>query len=366
MAKRKGYSPIGIDFQAETAKMVQLHFGSQGASLAACTSLTFEESLMRIADQRPHTIIEKLRAALRSGGFSGRRIVITVPPGKVDVRTLTLAGSERELEETLRWEAESYLHYDVSDASIDYVRLGEVRVGKEGRSEVLVATARSSYVCALLDLLAGAGFEVIAVDIVPMALWRLGLHIGQETDAAVGVINIGRMTSEAVVLNRGDLRLTRTIARGGEEFTTRIMNSLEISHPEAELLIKEYGAGTPSAGVQFGSQQELVTRTEIAGTVHEILRHDLEDLADELQKLFRYFSSQSKGTPVRLGYLCGTGGKLKGLDAFLSERTGIRIERLPPLDEAFPIQNGGENQEAGPEYAVAAGLALRCPDAPSE
>jgi len=359
MPKRKGYSPIGIDFQATTAKAVQLHFGSEGASLAACTTLAFDESLMRIADHRPVNIVQKLRAVLRSGKFSGRHAVITLPPNKVDVRTLTLAGPSDDLEKMLSWEAESYLHYKVADATIDYVRLGEARVGKEERSEVLVAAVSTTYASELLNLLAKAGLQVSAVDIVPMALWRLGSYLGGEIEVPVTVIDIGQTTSVAVVLNRGQLRLTRTIPQGGEDLTTRIMDDLEISRPEAELLKKEYGVGVPSHSTQLAPDRELLTKTEIAGTLHEILRPHLEELAKELQKLFRYFSTQSKGMPVGLGYLCGGGGKLKGLGSFLSERTGVRVEKLSALGEAFRPQNGDEGEVIGPEYAVAAGLALR-------
>ena len=363
MPRRKGHSLIGIDLQPKSAKMVQLHFGSQGISLAGHSSVSFEESLTPLVDHKPHKVVDALKAAIKSGGLSGSRAVITLPPNKVDVRTLTLGGSDVDLDKMLNWEAESYLHYDVADASIDYVELGRVKVGKEERSDVLVAAARKAYIHELLELMAGAGLMVTAVDIVPMALWRLGSHVGRELNAPFSLIDIGRTASVAVILNRGDLRLTRTIDRGGDEFTTRIMDSLEVSHDEAELLKKEYGTGVPGHGAHLDSENELVTKTEIEGTVHEILRRDLEELAGELQKLFRYFSTLNKGVPVRCGYLCGGGGLLKGLDAFLAERAGIGIERLPSLEAVFSTQSGEASEEVGPEYAVAAGLALRRIDA---
>lgn len=358
MPKRKGYSPIGIDLQANAAKMVQLHFGPQGASVTGCKSVTFEEGLAQIVDQKPGRITHTLKQAIASGGFSGRRAVVTLPAAKVDVRTLTLAGSEDDLEKMLRWEAESYLHYDVSDASIDHAKLGEVTVGNEKRSEVMVASANKTYIRELLDLMAGAGLLVEAVDIVPMALWRLGSRFGEELQTPVSMIDIGRTSSVATILNTGELRLTRTIARGGEELTARIMQSLDVARDEAELLKKEYGTGVPGNAARFGSQDELVTKTEVAGTIHEILRCDLEDMAEELQKLFRYFSTQNKGMSVGRGYLCGGGSRLKGLDAFFTERIGVTIEQLPALDVV--LKTGSTNgDETGPEYAVAAGLALR-------
>jgi len=358
MAKRKGYSPIGVDLQPNSAKMVQLYVSPEGASLACWTEAKFDFSLVRVEDGVPSSLTETLKNAIRKTGFVGRRAVVTLPAHKVDVRQLTLPGSEGELERMLRWEAESYLHYDVSEASIDYVKLGEVKIGNEMRSEVMVASASRSYVNAVLGLLSGAGLVTTAADVAPMALGRLGAYLARDASGPVAVIDIGRTASVAVILNQGELRLTRTIAKGGEEFTERIMNSLEVSREEAELLKQEYGAGTPQRPSQPDAEQELVTKTEVAATIHEILRYDLEEMADELQKLFRYFSTQCKGAPISLGYLCGGGGRLKDLDVYMTQRTGTKMARIENLNAIFPgrkIDMG----EAGPEYAVAAGLALR-------
>ena len=361
MAKRKGRSPIGIDLQQNSAKLMQLSYGSKGPSLAAHASATFDESLLQLEDRQPEPIIDALKQAVDKHGFSGRAAVITLPPKKVDVRTLTLPGADADIQKMLAWEAESYLHYEVQQASIDYVKLGDVSVGNEKRTEVLVAATAKPYLFALLDLLAKAGLRPEVVDIVPMALCRLGAALGEQAgDGPVTLIDIGRSSTVTVIANKGALRLTRNIPRGGDEVTAKIKNNLDISLQEAELLKIEYGAGIPNQGASFGTDRELVTKTEVAGTIHEILRPDLEELAAELQKLFRYFSTQSKGASVIRGYLCGGGGKLKGLAGFLSEHTGTRIELLPALEA---LCSGGASTEAGesfgPEYAVAAGLALR-------
>jgi len=358
MAKRKGCSPIGIDLQPNSAKMVQLFFTAEGASLSSCATATFDQSLLAIEDGIPADLTESIRNAVKVAGFTGRGAVVAPPPNKVDVRTLTLPGSGEDLEKMLRWEAESYLHYDVADASIDYVKLGEVKVGNETRSEVLVASVSRHYIRALLDLLSKAGLAPTAADIVPMALCRLGAYLSRDAEGPVSVVDIGASRSVAVILNHGELRLTRTLSKGGEDFTERIMHGLEVSREEAELLKKEYGAGMPAVASNFGAEEELVTKTEVAGTIHEILRHDLEELADELQKLFRYYTAQCKGSPMSRGYLCGGGGRLKGLDTYITDRTGIKVQRIEGLNTIFPVKSS-DTGEAGPEYAVAAGLALR-------
>jgi len=358
---RKAFSPIGIDFQGNSAKMLQLWSDSGKAhTLAAAASVSFTDSLLKVEEEQPQRLVDEIKAAVKAHGFQGKKAVISLPPKKADVRTLTLPGAEADLDKMLKWEAESYLHFDVANACIDYVKLGEVNAGNEKRSEVLVTAARRNYITRLLDLLAKAGLTVDVIDIVPMALCRLGAFVtGTDSDSPVSLLDIGRTSTIAVISNRGDLRLTRNIPRGGEQFTARIMESLDVSLEEAELLKREYGTGVANRGLSFGADQELVTKTEVAGTIHEILRSELEDVASELHKLFRYFATQCKGASVGCGYLCGGGGRTKGLDAFLSEKTSVRIEMLPTLNTLFA---GRDAPECGPEYAVAAGLALRTDD----
>ena len=359
MTTRKGRSPIGIDLQHNGAKLVQLAYGKGGPALAAHASVPFDDSLLQIEDRRPQTVIDALKRAIGKGGFKGSAAIVALPPRKVDVRTLTLPGADSDLEKVLRWEGESYLHYAVDKACIDHVKLGEVSVGNEKRTEVLVAAAFRPYVIALLELLDAAGIRAEVVDIAPMALCRMGSAVNHE-GGTISITDIGRSASMTVIIDKGSIRLTRITARGGDEFTAKIKNSLEISHDEAELLKIEYGIGTPSQGAAFGADRELVTKTEIAGTIHEILRPDIDEFAAELQKLFRYFSTQTKGAQVTHSYLCGGGSLLKGLADNLTGRTGTKIETLPPLDTLFPNGKGkGSASSCGPEYAVAAGLALR-------
>jgi len=354
---RKGYSPIGIDFQSTSAKLAQFSLGADGASLAVAASVSFSDSLLQVEEHQPRRLADELKAALKQHGFSGRKAVISLPPKKADVRTLTLPGAEADLDKMLKWEAESYLHYDVTKACIDYVKLGEVNAGNEKRSEVLVTAAGKPYITRLLDLLDRAGLVVDVIDIVPMALCRLGPFLAQgDSEAPVSILDIGKTSTVAVIMNRGELRLTRNIPRGGDEFTACIQKGLDISLEEAELLKKEYGAGLDNHGISFGADQELVTKTEVAGTIHEILRTELDDVASEMQKLFRYFSTQCKGMSVARCFLCGGGGRMKGLDAFLSQKTDVPIQVLPSLDTLFP---GRRPDSGGPEFAVAAGLALR-------
>jgi len=354
----KAYSPIGIDLQAASCKLLQMHSSGGETGIAALASVEFSGNILNLEEGQPDGLVHALKTALKENGFHGSTAVMTVPQQKIDVRTLTLPGPEVDLEKVLRWEAEAYLHYDINSACMDYTKVGEITAGSEKRMEVLVAAINRDYLQAVLHWLSAAGIEVAVVDVVPMALARLGTcpRLQYETES-LGMLDIGRSTTTAAVLNKGELRLTRNINRGGDELTARICDSLEIANDEAELLKREYGTGLPGRHNLY-SEQELLTRTEIAGTIHEILRHDLEEMAAEVQKLYRYFSTQCKGATAQKGYLCGGGGRMSGLDEFLSQHTGLAFEKLPPLNELFAWKTDTAI-EAGPEFAVSAGLALR-------
>jgi len=354
----KTYSPIGVDLQVASCKLMQMRSCSGETGIAAAASVEFTDNILNLEEAQPDGLVHALKTALKENGFHGSTAVMTVPQQKIDVRTLTLPGPEADLEKVLRWEAESYLHYDINSACMDYTKVGEIAAGSDKRIEVLVAAINKDYLQAVLQWLSAAGLEVAVVDVVPMALARLGACPRLQYDTeSLGMLDIGRTSTTAAVIDKGELRLTRNINRGGDELTARIRDSLEIAEEEAELLKREYGTGLPGSHSMY-SEQELLTRTEIAGTIHEILRHDLEEMAAEVQKLHRYFSTQCKGATAQKTYLCGGGGRMSGLDGFLSQHTGLPFEKLPPLNDLFAYKTD-TSIEAGPEFAVSAGLALR-------
>jgi len=302
--------------------------------------------------------------------------VATLPSDIVDVRTLTLPGSGEDIEKMLRWEAESYLTYDISEAVVDHVVLGETTAGKERHAEVLVASARKKTVENFMRMTKRAGLAVDAVEVAPTALCRLmGCSADYDGSTPLAAVDIGRTTTTAIVVKGNELRLSRQILQGGSRLTKLIAQGLEMSLENAEALKHEHGLGInaqvplqsaiandprclPACGGLESSPggTVVISQEKIATVIRDLTSPAVEQLAQEAQKFLRYFAMQPRGDSVKRVILTGGGALLKGLDGFLAQQLGLEVDVLQGLSHLF----GSEPTDGdSPAFAVAAGLALR-------
>ena len=373
MSRSNGTTAIGLDLCENGAKLVQLERRGNGYATSAVASFELPQQCETLEGDYQAALAHQLQQARASGRFRGRRAVATLPPNVVDTRTLTLPGQNAEMQKVLRWEAESYLSYDIAEAVIDFVVLGEVKAGEERRIEVLVASARRDSVERLLRAAKQGGLDVEAVEIVPTALCRLLCRRPSPdgTPHAQAVVDVGRTTTTAVVVNAGELRLSRQILQGGERLTRLIAKGLEMGHDDAERLKQEHGlsleAPRPGAAqdpdgaeapqqVSSPGQTIVITRERIAAIIRDLVRPAADQFADEIQKLLRYFAMQSKGESVQKLVLTGGGSLMNGLDLFLQQRLGVNVEVVRSVS-GFLGEPASPNDP--PAFAVAAGLALR-------
>ena len=359
---KQKHSPIGIDITRNSLKLVQ--FRNKGGRTALLANARLDIGFPNNgngADEQA-AFVKQLKKLLAARRFGSRRAVISLPPQELDIRPLTLPVDEHDVAKKVRWEAESYVGYDIENAVIDHVVLGEAKSAGERRLEVLAASAEKSKVVRSLDLLGQAGLVVEAIDILPLALCRVLHTLHPEPERAVAAIDVGAHGTRAVIIYNDELRMTRPIDIGGDALTEAIRAALEISSEEAEVLKHQHGTGTitdtPTDPDQPMDTARFEESIKIPHIINDILRDKLDFLGSELQKLFRYFSAQNQGRTIEQVVLVGGGGSLKHLDELLAQSLNTQVEVGEPLTrittQAAELKEGNEGS-----FAAAAGLALR-------
>src|SRR5262245_53784487 len=118
---------VGIDFGARGVKMLQLRQSRGelhvvgGARIAA--GLAGREAGRRADDAQG--LSAQIRAAFASGGFSGRRCVVSLPRAEVCMQSIRLPRMpDEELRQTAQWEAAQRFDLDRSEMEVDFIRTG--------------------------------------------------------------------------------------------------------------------------------------------------------------------------------------------------------------------------------------------------
>jgi len=257
--------------------------------------------------------------------------------------------SDAELAESIHWEAEQYIPFDIDDVNLDYQILEGSSLSGEGNMDVLLAAAKRDKINDYVGVVNQAGLNPQAVDIASFAMQNaFEANYDFEPDQVVALVDIGSAVSSISVLHGGSSVYWRDINIGGNQYTDAIQKELNLSADQAEQLKR----GEEIDGIPY----ERVQPTLSAVT---------EDIGTEIQKTLDFFK-QISATDQALDRLYLTGGtaQVVHMKESLAERLGTQVELFNPFRKIPPASKEVTAElinEMMPTASVAVGLALRRP-----
>jgi len=341
---------VGLDVGTSAVKVFQLKESGGGYQLVQSDVCPLDPDVIvdgTVMDAE--RVVSAIQEIFSSKRIKTKNVALSVSGISVIVKKITLPEmTEEELDESIHWEAEQYIPFDIEDVNIDYQILGPV--GEEGANqmEVLLVAVKKDKINEYTSLVEEAGLTPVVVDVDAFALENM-YEINYEIDRneAVALIDIGAGLMNINVILNGMSAFTRDISIGGNQFTEAIQKEFGISFEDAEKLKK----GEDVEGVTF---QEVVP----------ILEAVSNDVASEILRSFDFFratASRNK-TPISRVMISGGCAKMKGFKDFLAKHLGMEVGIMNPfqnieiLEGSFDFDN---IQEIAPTAAVGIGLALR-------
>ena len=338
---------IGIDIGSSSIKLVELIEGKNGFKLQnlAISSLP-PEAIVDGAFMDSVTIIDTIRDLLTTSKVKTKDVVTSVSGHSVIVKKISLPFmTEAELEESIRWEAERYIPFDINDVNIDFQTFGANPENPEVMDVVLVAAKKdiiNDYVSVIME----AGLNPVIIDIDAFALENMvaiNYEIGKEE--VVAIVNVGASITNINILKDNVSGFTRDIFKGGNQITEDIQRQLHVDYDEAEK-------------IKVGSKVDVTARS----IVQNLLKTASESLAVEIRNSLDFFQSTTTYEKISKFYLSGGGSKIKDFDILLQQEIGIPVEIVHPFTK---IEYNEKNfdveylREIGPTMAVGVGLASR-------
>ena len=375
---RPSCSRIGLDIGSEAVKMVQFGRSRAGLTLIEAAQRPLPPGLAGGERNQDKEILEALSQMIDKGAFKGREVVSTVSRSEVDIRPLLItASSAEDVEKAVRWEAEAFLPYPISEAVVDYIPIDEPREKDDKGARVLLVAVHRELIVKHLDLLKRAGLKCSVVDAAPVALTRvLKAQQPEESFRTPSIVlEMGASSSMATVIADGVPAMSWGMQFGGREITKAIMRQLNLSFSKAESIKIRYGIITdevkalppapgedaPDVEAEEGSVRPEAL--EITGVLMDIVLPAMERLESELKKLLTYCAAEIRGARVEKLILFGGGSQMKNLDRYLAMITDMEVvigDSLAFIEGEkagkVPVPQEGERSAV---YGVAAGLALR-------
>jgi len=342
----KGKGSIGLDIGSSYVKTVKLRESKGSYELELFDAHPLPPELIvdgSIIDSL--RLVDSLKEMIKKTGLKTKDAVISISGhSSVIIKRIALPEmSEEDLSESIKFEAEQYVPFDIEDVNLDFQIIGPKE--EPGQMDVILVAVKKEIINEYITVVKESGLNPVVVDIDSFALENMyGINYEIETDRNVALLNIGASTINMSILKNGISVFTRDSSLGGNIHTEALQREFNLTYENAERLKR----GEAVEGV---AAEEAVSVIEAAS----------EEIISEIVRSFDYFRSTTVHEDIAEVIFSGGCALIPNFASMISEKAGIETKVVEPfrnitipkrLDEAYV-------REMAPISAVAVGLALR-------
>ena len=195
MLFRRPKSLVGLDIGSSSVKAIELKASGKGYRVSAIgVESVPPDSIVDGAIIDGGAVADAIRRLFANKRFKAKDIVASLSGNSVIVKKITLpAMTESELSESIYWEAEQYIPFDIQDVNLDYEILDPgTGQDSQGSMEVLLVAAKKDKIADYTNVIAQAGKTPVMVDVDVFALQNaFEANYGFEPTAVVAILNAG-------------------------------------------------------------------------------------------------------------------------------------------------------------------------------
>jgi type IV pilus assembly protein PilM len=345
----KSKAVVGLDIGSSAVKAIELKAAGKGFKVVAFAIQPVPpDSIVDGAIIDGAAVADAIRRVFENKAFKTKEVAASLSGNAVIVKKINLpVMTEAELAESIYWEAEQYIPFDIQDVNLDYQILN-AGTGAEsaGTMDVLLVAAKKEKIADYTGVISQAGRVPVVVDVDAFALQNAyEVNYGLEPDAVVVLLNAGASAININILTGDQSLFTRDISIGGNAYTEAVQKELNLPFDSAEQ-------------VKRGEAVEGVNAEDVTPVLHAMT----ENVLLEIQKTFDFFKATASSDRIDKIVLSGGASRVDGFVVALQERFNTAVEVFDPFKKiAFdPLKLGITDPEGLiPTVAVAVGLALR-------
>ena len=343
----KSKNVVGLDIGSSAVKLVELKEKKGGTYSLVKLGLErlSPEAIVDGSIMDSSMVVETISKLNTERAVKNSNYATSLSGHSVIIKKISLpAMSQEELAESIQWEAEQYIPFDINDVNLDYVPL--TTPGSGDNIEVILVAVKKEKINDYTSVISQTGKVAQIVDVDAFALQNC-YEMNNDVDEGrvVALVNIGASVTNVNVLSGTNSLFWRDITFGGNQYTDAIQRELSLSFEQAE----ELKRGRPQG--DYTIQQVI-----------PILNSVSEDFAGELRKTLDFFTATSGAERVDEIVLAGGGSGVLNLDAILRDKFGIPVSIMDPFRRVNVDEsqfNPEELAEIAPSMAIAVGLAIR-------
>jgi type IV pilus assembly protein PilM len=306
---------IGLDIGTSTIKLAELEVSKSGAELVSFGFAPTPSGAVSSGEISDGPALSVAVAGLvRELKSKRKKICMGMWGTAVIVKKITIPRIEKKLiAEQLRWEAEQYIPFDISQISLGH-HVIENHLAPD-TLDILLVAAQNEMVQQYTSVVTDAKLQTAILDVSGFALANVfEANYGRIQGQTIALLNIGAGNTNFVVLHNGEVVFSRDIPVGGANYTSEIQKEMSITLAEAESL-----------------KLSAATKNEVPEQIQNIINSSNEAMTDEIRNGFDFFAASTSGLTISRCYYSGGGSAMPGLVQNISKMANISLEPINPF-----------------------------------
>ncbi len=342
-------SLVGLDIGTSSVKAVELKELGKGRGHQV-VNMGVEplspEAIVDGAIMDSGLVVEAIQRVFANHKIKGSDVAISLSGHSVIIKKISLpVMNAEELSESIQWEAEQYIPFDVDDVNLDYQVLDGSSTSGEGNMDVLLVAVKKDKINDYTSVITQAGKNALVADVDVFALQNVyEANYDPPHGKVVALVNIGASVTNIAIMSGGVSIFWRDISVGGNHVTGALQKELGLEFDQAEAAKRGESTGLP--------------RDRVMGIIDAVN----EQVGAEIQKTLDFFKATSASDPVSQIEVTGGASHTPNLIPYLSKRFETHVEQMNPFrkiqvnERAFPLER---LEPMSASATVAVGLALR-------
>ncbi len=337
---------VGLDIGSRTLKLAEIIDTKAGSTLKNFSTIDIEPGLIEEGSVRdPEAVSGYIRELFKSIKLKDKNVAISIGGysvivKKINVQTMT----EDELHETIHFEAEQYIPFDISEVNLDFQILGESE-HNPNQMNVLLVAAKKEMISEYINLMKMAKLHPLIIDVDAFALQNIFKFNYSPEDENIALIDIGASKTSLNILKDNVSEFMRDVSLGCEQINDKIASTVGCTIEETE-------------EIKLGEESDLISAEDLK----EIVESVVTDWCIEIKRALDFFYSTYPEEQISRIVLSGGGANIKKFLELLAAETSSEVEVINPFQNFIVDSNRFDSsylEKIAPQAAICMGLATR-------
>lgn len=337
---------VGLDIGSRTIKVAEVAEVRKGWSLKKFGTIDIEPGAIEEGVVKDHqSVANAIRQLFQNYNIKKKNVAISIGGYSVIVKNITVQNMpEEQLYESINFEAEQYIPFDINDVNLDFQILGETE-NNPNQMDVLLVAAKKDMVNDYINLIDMAGLNLCIIDIDAFALQNIYEFNYGAQEENVALIDIGASKTSVNILKNNISVFMRDVSLGCNQIYQRIASIANCTMTEAETIM------------QSNKPDKLSTEE-----LKEIISSSVSDWCDEIRRALDFFYSTNPDNRIKQIVLSGGAAHIKELRELLAMQSSAEVKQINPFEQTDTNSDQFDDvylKQLAPQAAISMGLAIR-------